>query len=192
MKCPVTGKPCLKHKVYHVAEKNNESNGFLVCEDCLYIESKIIMVADKEECSNCKKKLDEILKGSKMGCEKCYESFEETTKEIIEHVQKTENATHKGRIPSQWKMEKAKNTLPSEFLSKLKFEMTIAVEKEEYEIANEIKKTIKKFEKALEKYKKQIKLDEKEEEEKKCRAHLIKNELDQIIYNFNEINLREL
>lgn len=195
MKCPVTGKPCLKHKAYHVVEKKEgKFIDFLVCEDCLYNqEKKIKMVTDNTNCKNCKTKLDDVLKGEKLGCQKCYQNFEETIKEILKHVQKTEDIIHKGSIPSQWKMEKAKNTLPSEFLEKIKFDLELAIEKEEYEIAIEINKTLNNFEKKLKKYKKQIKLDEKEEDEKKCQAHLIKNELDSIIYNYSEnINQQEL
>jgi protein-arginine kinase activator protein McsA len=190
MKCPLTGKPCIKHKAFHVTEKKDDKiNHFIVCEDCLYIneDKKIKMINDDHVCNKCKAKLNEILKGSKIGCVDCYENFKETIETLICHVQKTEDPIHRGAVPNQWRMKIAQETLASTFIEKLEKDMRSAIEQEEYENADKINKILKEFNKVLKKYKKQIKLDEKQEDEKENRAPIVKKELDLIIYNY-EIN----
>ena len=175
MSCPINGKPCVKYKCFHITEKHGDKvESHMVCEDCLYISatSKIKMSDEEVSCESCGMKIEDVLKGSRMGCAKCYESFKGTIEHVIRAVQ--EGDEHVGKIPTTWKMEQAENTDPIQFLSELKQKYINAIENERYEKAAALNLTIAKFKGLAERY------------EKEGRSHSIKKEITQMIYEIRE------
>lgn len=176
MTCPLNGKPCVKYKCFHITEKHGDKiETHMVCEDCLYISatSKIKMSDEDIACDSCGLKLDEVLKGSRMGCARCYDCFNKTIEHVIKAVQYGDR--HVGRIPATWKMEQAEKTDPLKFLTELKQKYTMSVKSERYERASEIKLSIINFEKLLERY------------EKEGRSPLLRREIATTIYNIRNL-----
>ena len=86
MKCPITGKHCVKHK--HI-----EMEGSLVCEDCLQKTNQPVHTVGEMSCPSCGIKLAEIVKGSRFGCASCYDSFADMVPHIIASVQTGDSKT---------------------------------------------------------------------------------------------------
>jgi protein-arginine kinase activator protein McsA len=157
MTCPINGKPCVKYKCFHITEKHGEKvESHMVCEDCLYLSatSKIKMSEEDVECESCGTKLEEVLKGSRMGCPKCYERFEKTMEHVIKAVQSGGGERHVGSVPDQWKRAQAEATDPTMFLAELKQKYRIAVKSERFEKASFINSKIVQFEEIFGRYKK--------------------------------------
>jgi len=180
MNCPISGKPCLKYKGFHVTEKKDgKTNSYSVCEDCLHTESataKIEAVVDKNSCSNCGVTLNDILKGSRMGCAKCYDNFDGTLEHMLAALHNVSKAKHTGGIPLAWKVKQAEETNPVTFLAELNQEMDEIIYQEKYEQVGKIKKDISDFNEILFRYKN---ADESQ-------APPIKKELVNFIYEYRE------
>ena len=175
MKCPLNGKPCLKYKGFHITEKHGENaENYMVCEDCLYISaaSKIKMSDGGISCDSCGLKLEEVLKGSRMGCARCYDCFEGTIGHVIKAVQDADR--HVGIIPTTWKMEQAEKTDSLKFLTELKQKYRIAVKSERYERASALNSDIIRFEELLGRH------------EKEGRSPPVQKEIATMIYEIRE------
>ncbi|NBT57381.1 hypothetical protein EBT16_01210 [bacterium] len=175
MTCPLNGKPCLKYKCFHITEKNGEKvETHMVCEDCLYISatSKIKMSEEDVSCDSCGMKLEDVLKGSRMGCARCYDAFEGTIEHVIKAVQ--DGDRHVGCTPTTWKMDQAEKTDPVKFLAELKQKYRIAVKSERYEKAAVLNSHIVKFEELLERY------------EKEGRSPPVQKEIALMVYDIRE------
>jgi protein-arginine kinase activator protein McsA len=180
MTCPLNGKPCVKYKCFHITEKHGEKvETYMVCEDCLYISatSKIKMSDEDISCDSCGLKLEEVLKGSRMGCARCYDCFEGTIEHVIKAVQDADR--HVGRIPTTWKMEQAEKTDPLQFLTELKQKYRIAVKSERYERASALNSHIIRFEELLERH------------EKEGRSPPVQKEIATMIYDIRESELSQ-
>ena len=129
--------------------KNGKVEGCLVCEDCMHQnQDSIVTPNDEERCSNCGISLSEIVKGSRFGCAKCYESFAETLPYIIASVQMTsQNAKHVGQTPCQFAMESARKTTRQEFAEEISEKINKACRSEDYEGADRLKKVLEDFSK---------------------------------------------
>lgn len=155
MTCPLSGKPCVKYKCFHITEKHGEKvDSYMVCEDCLYLSATAkIKMSDKDDmsCDSCGMSLEEVLRGSRMGCARCYEKFEGTMEHVIKAVQSGDGDRHTGSVPFSWKMGQAEKTDPIKFLTELKQKYRIAVKSERYEKASFLNSKIAEFEKIMEK-----------------------------------------
>lgn len=143
MKCPITGKPCQKHKSFSVEENGKQ---FLVCEDCLHAGKTSCLQDCVQKCKNCGKTLAEVIAGGKMGCAACYDNFSDSIAYVIASVQRGESSIqHVGGVPSGFLMETAKGMTPERFLAELSEEMGRAVAEEDYRRAMEVKLESERF-----------------------------------------------
>jgi len=132
MKCPITGKNCLKHK-------SMESDGKLVCGDCLYKTPEPVKTVGELTCSSCGMSLVEIVKGSRFGCPSCYDNFQDV-QHIVGSVQLgTSDIRHTGRVPSRFLEEKSKLVSREEILEEISMRMNSASSKGDYEEAARMK-----------------------------------------------------
>jgi protein-arginine kinase activator protein McsA len=169
----------MKYKCFHITEKHGEKvDSYMVCEDCLYLSatSKIKMADEDLSCGTCGMRLEEILKGSRMGCAKCYDRFEKTLDHVIKAVQIGGGERHVGRIPDQWKRLQAEAADPVKFLTELKQKYRISLKSERYDKASFLNEKIIDFEKLLVNYEKR-------------RAPSVKRELADMIYHCRESEL---
>lgn len=189
MKCPLTGEVCLKSKSFQVTEiKNNKYECFNICDDCFYNLDKQKEIL-QNVCPFCNISLEELVENSRIGCAKCYEIFEEPIKIALERIQdnpdnQQEEIHHVGKVPNTWKKKTAAETDHNKFLLKIKQKLAICIKDENYELANQLKYMIKGFEALIEKLKEfENDLEQKE---------LIKNQISEFIYLFNEKNNSEI
>lgn len=135
MNCPITGKPCLKHKAHAVTEKKgDEERSFSVCEDCMHLKGEAPQAGDYEPCPSCGSALDEIVATSQVGCAKCYDHFAEPIVFIMAAVQGGAER-HKGEPPESYKRAAAAAVNPVAFASQVLAEMRSAAKEERYEEA---------------------------------------------------------
>lgn len=150
MKCPITGKNCAKHKSFSVVnEMGGKAKSHLVCEDCIHqIQTvKILTPNDEKTCANCGLSLHDIIKGSRLGCAKCYDNFSETVPHIIASLQMGgEDIHHVGNFPRGFLMDRARETSREEFVEELSGEVSKACSDERYEDASRIKNLMGRFE----------------------------------------------
>lgn len=197
-KCPITGKVCLKFKAYQVTNiEKKDIDVISICEDCLsQIDNKNILKNEdkpKEEpklaCKYCKLTFDELIKKSRLGCEKCYYMFEKPLTIALEKLQKLppnfdkKELKHTGRVPTQWKKKQAAQTNPNDFLNELKLKMQHAIDEEKYELAGEFKNIIIGFDFLIER------LDEFKSDQEQY--NLIRDQISEFIYLFREKELEE-
>lgn len=200
LNCPLTGKVCMKHKAFHVTNiKNNDVGVVNICEDCLSQIKDLKELEEKKEekvennensyyCEFCKLTIEELLKNSRLGCEKCYEVFEKPLILAFDKLQRTPDLVkkelkHVGSIPSQWKKKQARETDPKKFLLELKQKLILSIKDEKYEKSKKFKDAIYAFECYL------GKIDEfKNDEEQK---NLILEQVFEFIYKFREKELEE-
>lgn len=146
MKCPLTGKPCVKLKYIGYADGKTEH---LVCEDCIHqtqSQNKISTPDDDETCADCGATLSEIVKGSRFGCTKCYDNFSETVGYIVSSLQGgTHDIRHVGSVPKSFLMDSARSTTREGFLEELGGEMKKAISTEDYGKAKLLAADIKKI-----------------------------------------------
>ena len=155
MKCPISGKPCVKHKAFHVTEKKDgKTTDHSVCEDCLYspAATKIQIPEYLGECPDCGTTLKHIVEGGKMGCAKCYESFGLVSEGIIASIQGVKECLHKGNVPETWKRQEADKVDSDKFMEAMRRRMERAVQDEDYETASIIKSKLSEFSVMLEEY----------------------------------------
>lgn len=184
MSCPISGKPCHKHKAFHVTEKSADKiETYLVCEDCLYLSTmnEFKINQPSGECPSCGLKMSDILSGSRMGCMKCYTAFEDTMMEIIKKVQQN-NLNHIGHIPESYKRKQAEEMSLASFVEELNAKINKAVNAEMYESAALLKNKMEEFAILLRQYKEEILADENRDEKK---APALRQGLSQFIYDFN-------
>lgn len=147
MKCPLTGKPCVKLKYIGYVDGKTEH---LVCEDCIHqtqSQDKITTPDDDETCVDCGATLSEIVKGSRFGCAKCYDNFEETVGYIVASLQGGgQDIRHTGSVPREFLMRRARETTREDFLAELGDELKRALASEDYERAARIRADMNKIE----------------------------------------------
>jgi protein-arginine kinase activator protein McsA len=117
--CPLTGKPCSKHRGYTVSEtKGEESKSYAVCEDCMHLRKDLWIGDEHLDCPRCGMTLDSIIRSSRLGCPTCYDHFSEPLAFIIPSVQLSEEK-HKGGEPHSFKRVRAESLSPARFASDL-------------------------------------------------------------------------
>lgn len=137
--CPVTGKPCVKHKGYFVTEKKGEEvRSYSVCEDCMHLNRSLKVESEIDHCPNCRSTLDEIVKTSRLGCATCYEHFEKPLAFIVASVQAGASA-HTGEPPDSYKRGIAESTKGVSFATEIMTKMKIAARDGRYEEAASLK-----------------------------------------------------
>jgi protein-arginine kinase activator protein McsA len=179
MTCPISGKPCVKYKGFHVTEKVGEKvQDHSVCEDCLYSTStkNIQIMDDNGTCSSCQTPLSDILKGKRVGCVSCYEHFNKTMGHIIDALQGGHDLRHKGDPPHLWKMERAEKTDPAAFAAELSREIEAAMDWETYEIVPLLKDKLESFRGLIKKY-------EMADEQQ---APSVRKEIAEFVFNYRE------
>lgn len=147
MKCPLTGKPCNKHRAYFITEiKGSSATTLNVCEDCLHSQSKTDQIESPEydkSCDFCGLKLKELFKGSRIGCANCYTCFDKYITLIVMAINESFNKLkHVGRVPELFKIKQAEETDPKKFLLELNQKLKIAVKNENYKKASNLKNEI--------------------------------------------------
>jgi protein-arginine kinase activator protein McsA len=137
-KCPVTGKPCSKHRGYTVTEKKgDDSRSYAVCEDCMHLKEDLRVGDEHPPCSRCGTTLDSIVRSSKIGCAHCYEHFSEPMEFIVEAAQAGETI-HIGRAPESFKRSQAASVDPIKFASDILADMKRASKEGRYEDARSL------------------------------------------------------
>ncbi len=98
-------------------------------------------------CPNCNWSLRQFKNRGLLGCDKCYDAFEDEIEDIVKRIQPDSN--HKvDNI--EFKVEQKQQKLSKEQeLSKLKLELQQAIKEERYEDASVINKKVKQLEKEL-------------------------------------------
>lgn len=194
-KCPITGKMCLKFKAFSVTEiKNQKANSMAICDDCIHKidEKNMIQQENKKEektpeskfcCTFCGMSLEELIKNSKVGCEKCYELFEKPLMFAFEKLQRQpekekKELRHTGKVPVSWKKNQASKTDPYDFFLELKDKMAASIEIEDYMLSAELKRIITGYESLLNKLN-EFKNDPDQ-------IALIRNQISEFIYLFRE------
>lgn len=133
MKCPLTGKKCLKHKCF-------EAEGKLLCEDCFHTKAKEIHSANDITCASCGTSLTDIIKGGKLGCAACYDSFSGELPYIVGSVQMGDSSMrHVGNTPSSFLMDRAKKTSREDIRQEIVMRMNSAVASQDYKQAAKMK-----------------------------------------------------
>lgn len=119
-------------------EIDENKNGFEIEEPKTEIPNKV--EENKEEldikCSLCNTTFSEYKKTGKLGCSKCYSNFEEQLKPIIEGIYGYSN--HIGKFPK----DAYQDVEAIREVEQLKEQLNIAIEKEEYEQAAELRDRI--------------------------------------------------
>lgn len=185
MNCPINGKPCTKHKGFHVTDKHDgKVETYQVCEDCLYLDTtkKIGSPVAEVTCESCGVTLNEIIKGGRVGCAQCYTKFGESMAGVIAAVQASTSETqHKGRTPYLWRLEQAEQTSPVSFATELSQKVRLAKRNEEYKSAAKYKKSLDAFQEKLSEY----------HEADERRAPALRKELADFIFEYRESELAE-
>lgn len=106
-------------------------------------------------CEKCGYTFDDIVKTGKLGCQNCYDTFEEHLNPIIKRIQGAD--THVGRIgkvidskivvSEENKKQTDEKTKEKSKIEKLKGQLKKAIEEEKYEEAAKLRDEIKKLEK---------------------------------------------
>lgn len=143
MKCPLTGKNCLKHKSYTIEDnKDGKKSTYLVCEDCMSMNPQSDKSDDINPCPRCGVTLDQVVRNSRVGCSLCYDHFGEPLAHIIAAVQFAGEAKHVGRVPESYKRSSAESLGPIRFATELAHKLAAATRQENYEEASRIKLTL--------------------------------------------------
>lgn len=132
MKCPLTGKPCLKHKAHTIADKNGKVH--LVCEDCLHLNKDVWVTDEFGVCPSCGTALESIVKNSRVGCSGCYSHFEVPLSFVIAAVQAGATG-HQGPPPESYKRQVAESTRAVTFATELLIKIKSSSKEEIYEDA---------------------------------------------------------
>lgn len=136
MKCPLTGKNCLKHKCF-------EAEGKLLCEDCFQKKAEGVKSASDTTCPSCGTSLTDVIKNGKLGCAVCYDSFSENIQYIIGSAQMGDpGIAHTGMIPESFLMETARSVSYEELREEIIMRMNSASAKQDYHRAAAMKSKI--------------------------------------------------
>ena len=95
-------------------------------------------------CPECGITMEQFRKQALLGCPKDYEVFESDLLGIIEKTQDN-NSTHKGKVPVQTHISSTTRLDEQSKMEDLKKQLSIAVEKEDYELAAKIRDQLKKM-----------------------------------------------
>ncbi len=150
MKCEICGNE--EGRIKYTKVINGEKVEFHICEKCARkkgfsnlvnspakskekkIDAKVPLTA---ECPFCGWKLYDVENKAKFGCPKCYDAFRSYIRKIAKEIHGIEK--HKGKVPIH-----DKRTL---FLKKrireVKKDLDVAIKKEKYELAAELRDRIK-------------------------------------------------
>ena len=164
--CPLTGKPCSLPKYLTITDiENGEVKSMKVCSMCAedYLkkpgeEKKISKEAKnvhnflqellelkpkiedtKGPCPGCKATLQTIAEDKKLGCPQCYSWFDKEVKNVIRHNQA--GLKHVGKVPEKFK-KKMKEEKSRALLFDLEGDLRVAIQKEDYEAAAELRDII--------------------------------------------------
>ncbi len=100
-------------------------------------------VAEVGPCPNCGMSFYEIRETGKLGCSECYKVYEQELEPTLRRIHG--NSQHIGKIPSRG----GEKVLLRKQMENLKTQLQLAVSREEYEKAAEIRDTIKDLENQL-------------------------------------------
>lgn len=145
MSCPITGKPCFKHKSYSVTEKKgDEHQSYSVCEDCVHMNSSLSFDDEHGPCLSCGETLESIVRSSRIGCAKCYEHFGEPLSHMIAAVQLAPGSKdkHVGSVPYSYKRSVAESITAIKFATELSQKMRTAQKEERYERASDLNRIL--------------------------------------------------
>ena len=87
---------------------------------------------DEKSCSNCHMRKSDFNKSSRMGCEHCYEVFEDELRPMLAVMHKSYK--HKGKVPANAKVALS--------LERLEMDLESAIETQNFEKAAEIRDSI--------------------------------------------------
>lgn len=142
MKCPITGKSCLKHKSF-------DHEGNLVCEDCIQKNQESVVLISEIKCPSCGTAISDVIKGGRFGCAGCYDNFQDAS-HIISSVQRAESgARHVGRFPSRFIEEKSRSVSAQEIRDEITMRMNSAASKGDYSVAAKMKSRLKELDSLL-------------------------------------------
>jgi protein arginine kinase activator len=123
-------------------------DGKLVCEDCFHSEPNTIKTVIEKSCASCGTLLADVVKGGRLGCSSCYESFAETMPYIIASLQASDSGVrHYGRVPKTFLMEMAKSTSYEHIREEIIMRMNSASLGEKYLEASKMKNKLDELEK---------------------------------------------
>lgn len=91
-------------------------------------------------CPSCGRTYYEFTKSGRLGCGGCYSAFENQVRSTLKRMQKSTH--HTGKIPSK----QSESLIKKRKLEELKKELSMAVAKEDYELAAKLHKEIKAME----------------------------------------------
>jgi protein arginine kinase activator len=160
LKCPLTGKNCLKHKAYTVEDvQGAKTTTHLVCEDCVHMKKQTDKSDDIDPCPRCGVTLDQVVRNSRVGCALCYDHFGEPLAYIIAAVQFGGETKHVGQIPELYKRSTAESVNPIKFATELAQRINLAIRNESYEEATTLNVTLTKVKSILVESNKEGELD---------------------------------
>lgn len=160
MKCPLTGRNCLKHKSYTVEDdREGKKSTHLVCEDCMSANPQADKSDEVSPCPRCGVTLDQVVRNSRVGCSLCYDHFGEPLAYIIAAVQFGGEARHLGRIPESYKRSSAESVGAIKFATELAQKLAMATREENYEVASKISATLARVKALIGECKKDDELD---------------------------------
>jgi len=93
-------------------------------------------------CPECGTTMEQFRKQALLGCPKDYDVFESDLKEIIEKTQDN-NLAHTGKVPAQTQISTDGRVENQDKAEELKKQLSLAVEKEDYELAAKIRDQLK-------------------------------------------------
>ena len=135
--------------VFYKQNINGDIKEFALCSECASSHEhdiyapfvnlnlfgvKNIPVSEKKRCNLCGSSFDDIRREGKVGCGKCYETFEKELRSTINSIHGT--SLHEKRIPKEIKEI-------NDEIDSLKKELKAAIENEEYERAAILRDKIK-------------------------------------------------
>jgi len=93
-------------------------------------------------CPKCGITMEQFRKQALLGCPNDYEVFGDDLRQIIEKTQDN-NLTHKGKVPAQIQTSSSARPEEQNKTEELKKQLSLAVEKEDYELAAKIRDQLK-------------------------------------------------
>ncbi len=96
----------------------------------------------RRACPNCGITMEQFRKQALLGCPNDYEFFGDDLRQIIEKTQDN-NLTHKGKVPAQTQTSSNARLEEPNKAEELKRQLSLAVEKEDYELAAKIRDQLK-------------------------------------------------
>lgn len=134
---------CAKKKGFNLAIKHTESSlaEFISGLAELDIEEAFFVQEAKKQCSNCGLTYNQFMKIGKLGCSNCYFVFEQNLSSLLRRIHGS--TQHIGKIPQPFK----EKTLEKMEIEQLKRKLQLAIKKEEFEKAAQLRDKIRFLEK---------------------------------------------